>query len=186
MSTNVGFLKGHISSHEPFVLSSGATALVPKYEPTFKKWGGPLLNNTFGGKAVLDVSGSPAFAELAIAELFRRAGFSARWAETYGRGSRLPKFMLSWNDTSYGEQDDCPIGECWVMDALRRIAELNGGSYSGCWDVIAWKGDRLVFAESKRSKKDRIRDSQRHWLEAGLKSGLAPGNFLVVEWDTIN
>jgi Holliday junction resolvase len=32
----------------------------------------------------------------------------------------------------------------------------------GCWDVFAWRDGEILFAESKRAQRDRIRDSQLH------------------------
>ena len=56
---------------------------------------------------------------------------------------------------------------------LRTIAAANGGTYGGCWDVVAWTrdaagGHRLVFAESKRKGSDRIRPTQLRWHQAAL------------------
>lgn len=179
---SLGFLREFFSGNEPFTLSSGETVQVLKCSLTFKKWNGTPLLHTFGGKAVLDVSGKPQFAELAIADFFERHGFSVRWVETYGR-SGMPMFLTDWQDKPHKEQTDRPIENQQVMDTLKRIAAINGGSYSGCWDVVAWKDETLLFAESKRLKRDRLRESQRRWFEAGLKSSLTPDNFVVVEWD---
>ena len=54
--------------------------------------------------------------------------------------------------------------------------------------MVAWTrsdaGDgRLVFAESKKHKKDRIRGTQLRWLEAALTCGMRVEDFVVVEWD---
>ena len=68
---------------------------------------------------------------------------------------------------------------------MSKVAEQNKNSYSGCWDVLGWKDDRIIFAESKRSKKDSIRSTQISWLTAGLKHGLKKDNFLIVQWDMI-
>ena len=48
--------------------------------------------------------------------------------------------------------------------------------------MVAWKNDRLVFAESKRRKKDSMRGTQIRWFEAALSCGCAVEDFLVVEW----
>jgi hypothetical protein len=58
----------------------------------------------------------------------------------------------------------------------------NRGTYSGCWDVIAWHGKELIFAESKLKGHDRPRATQRRWFAAGIAAGLSPESFLVVEW----
>ncbi|WP_157530270.1 hypothetical protein [Hymenobacter norwichensis] len=49
--------------------------------------------------------------------------------------------------------------------------------------MVCWNGEAVVFAELKRHKKDRIRPTQPRWLEAALRVGLEPKNFLLVEWD---
>ncbi len=179
---SLGFLANHFSGYEPFTLSNGATVQVPKYFLTFKEWRGQKLQHTFGGKRVVDVSGSPQFVELAIADLFKRQGFSVRWIETYGRSSGLPMFLLDWKDMPYKDQDDHPIGDGWVKDALAGVASLNGNTYSGCWDVIAWGGGRLYFIESKRRGRDKLRESQRRWLDVGLSAGLPLESFIIIEW----
>ena len=78
-------------------------------------------------------------------------------------------------------------GYLWKNDKillmLDGIAKVNGNSYAGCWDVLAWKNDKVIFAESKRTKKDKISATLINWLSAGLNYGLNPGNFLIVQWD---
>lgn len=135
------------------------------------------------GKPLLNVRGKPAFAEVAIMELFINDGWEARWIETYGRGNLNPFFLKGWKDDKYRNQDNYPITEKWVSDLLDNMALLNGNSFSGCWDVVAWKCEMIIFAESKRLRKDSIRQTQINWLEAGLKSGLNENNFLVVQWE---
>jgi len=182
---SLGFIRKYSSGHEPFVLSSGEVVRVRKCSLMFKEWRGRRLRHTFGEKMTVDVSGKPQFAELAIADFFKRHGFAVRWVETYGRGGGLPMFLLDWQYRPYKEQTDNPVEEQWVMDTLKRVATLNGNSYSGCWDVIAWDNGTVFFIESKRFKRDRLRESQRRWLDAGLRSGLVSENFVVVEWDIV-
>jgi hypothetical protein len=69
-----------------------------------------------------------------------------------------------------------------VNERLHAMATANGNTFSGCWDVVAWKNDRLVFAESKKAKNDRMRGTQLKWLEAALRCGCSVEDFLVVEW----
>ena len=52
----------------------------------------------------------------------------------------------------------------------------------GCFDVYAWRGEQLLFCEAKRQGKDRIRLSQRRWIEAAIFEGVAPDSLLIVEW----
>ncbi len=156
---------------------------IPERHTSFSKWTGTPLLNDFGHKGVVEFDGRPMFAELAIAEMLKREGYSVRWAETYGRNGKLPIFLDEWDERGYAYQVDKPIEETWVTNALASIANLNGGSYSGCWDVLAWKDGKLLFAESKRKKRDRIKETQISWLNAAIAYGLTPENFLMVEWD---
>lgn len=174
-----------IIGSEIFTLKDGRSVHVPRATTALVKWTGEKLNNTFGGKPVVDVNGSPAFAELAIVDLLAKSGYSVRWAETYARGGKIPAFLVHWEDRPYKEQIGKPITEQWVLDTLLGIASLNEGSYSGCWDVVAWKNERLLFAESKRNGRDRIRPSQISWLDASLRYGLKPENFVIVQWDFV-
>lgn len=179
----LGFLQPYFSGYETFSLSSGDKIEVPKFTLQFKKWDGEKLLYTLGGKAVLEVAGKPQFAELAIADFFKQHGFDTRWAETYGQGGDLPLFLSEWQNKPLKDQASHPIDEAWITEMLKDIANLNGESFSGCWDVIAWKDKQLYFIESKRRKKDSLRDTQRHWINSAMRYGLAPENFIVIEWD---
>lgn len=164
---------------EPFFIN----VEIPKCKITFDLWQGTPIANTFGGKPLIDVGGKPMFAELAIMHMFLQDGWEARWLESYGRGQRNIVCLSEWADLPYSQQTECPIANENIMNMLLGIAELNGGNFNGCWDVLAWKGNRIIFAESKRSKRDKVRDTQTRWLDAALRYGLNPENFLVVEWE---
>jgi hypothetical protein len=161
-------------------LSSGCVA-IPMCHPRFTAYSLPTDIHTFGGKALVEVDGKPQFAELAILRAFERDGWQGRWVETYGHMHNAALWR-EWSAGGPGAQEHVSIAEPWVNERLQAIVAANGGSYSGCWDVVAWKEDRLVFAEAKLSKKDRIRGTQLRWLEAALKCGCSVEDFLVVEW----
>lgn len=135
----------------------------------------------FGNKDLVLVDGRPQFAEVAILRLFEADGWHGRWVETYPY-RKNPRFWREWSGAGPMAQRHVPIATPWVDAWLREIAAANGGPFSGCWDVAAWKGDRLVFAESKKRRKDRLRGTQLRWLEAALRCGLQVEDFLVVEW----
>ena len=156
---------------------------IPKCLVQFDPWTGTPINETFGGKPLLSVDNTPMFAELAIMTAFIKDGWQARWVETYGKSNKEPIFLTEWKDDSYKNQVHQPITDKDVLALLALIAQQNHDSYSGCWDVLAWNDGTIIFAESKRIKKDSIRSTQTNWLMAGLKSGLTVDNFLVVQWD---
>lgn len=123
------------------------------------------------------------FAELAIQRTALKAGWNARWVETYAMKGKVPYYFTDWSDTPLSLQVQDPITDTEQLDILAKIAKANDNSYSGCWDVLIWNGDRTIFIEAKRTKKDRIRITQDRWLEAGIKAGIPPEDFMVVWWD---
>lgn len=140
--------------------------------------------DTFGGKDLVEVDGLPQFAEVAILRAFEADGWQGRWVETYQRPSMSPALLRSWNGGTFKTQQNLPIEVPWVNEQLHAFAVANGNTYAGCWDVVAWKGRRLVFAESKRQKKDRLRGTQLRWVEAAHRCGMGMEDFLLVEWST--
>ena len=111
------------------------------------------------------------------------SGWQARWVETYSAGAMTPYHFTTWADAELAGQYHDPILEPAVQDLLLKIAQANGNSYAGCWDVVCWNDEAVVIAELKRHKKDRISPTQPRWLEAALLVGSEPQNFLLVEWD---
>ena len=166
---------------EPISLPSGRIVEVPKTTPVFPKWEGEPIRNTFGGKPMVEANGQPMFAELAIRSRFVDAGWNSRWACTYGASKQGPKFLSRWADLRLAEQNPDPISDESIIDLLAKIYRAHDG-FGGFWDVISWQGSNRVFAESKRTKKDRIQDTQRAWLASALSVGLSIESFLIVEW----
>ena len=167
---------------EPFDLN-GTTIEIPKSILRLDKWIGLPVKETFGGKPIVDFDNKPMFAELAIMKTFITDGWDARWIETYARGNREPIYLTEWKDEVYKNQNHVPILDVDIKKMMAGIANINLNTYSGCWDVLAWKDGTVIFSESKRHKKDSIRETQNNWLAAGLKFGLKPQNYLIVEWD---
>ncbi|MDP2337534.1 MAG: hypothetical protein Q8N05_14035 [Bacteroidota bacterium] len=165
---------------EPFIIY-GKTVNIPKCLITFDKWIGEPVKETFGGKPIVKLDNKPMFAELAIMTLFRKDGWLARWVETYGK--KVPICLDEWKDDKYKNQVHRPFLDSQIESLLSEIAKENSSSYSGCWDVVAIKNGKIIFVESKRTKKDRIRITQTNWLISGLKCGLNTENFLIVQWD---
>jgi hypothetical protein len=137
----------------------------------FRRWAGEPINDTYGGKAVLNCDESPAFAELALIPVLKQRGFdNAVWVDSYRRCFR----------------DAMPPAKCGVPEHVRevyeRIAAVNGNR-AGCWDVMAWNGDGVSFVECKRKGKDRMTASEWKWLDSALKAGLRLENFAICEWE---
>lgn len=162
---------------------NGKTIEIPKCIVTFEKWTGQPVTDTFAGKPIVSVDNKPMFAELAIMKDFIKEGWKARWIETYGKSKKEPIYLTEWKDDKYKNQIHIPIADKKILILLAEIAKQNTNSYSDCWDVLAWKDEMVIFAESKRKKKNSIRTTQINWLAAGLKYRLNINNFLVVQWD---
>ncbi|CAN5903177.1 hypothetical protein BH24DEI2_BH24DEI2_19040 [soil metagenome] len=125
------------TSQEHILLPSGRVVDIPKATPTFEKWEGEPIKNTFGGKPLISVNEKPVFAELAILHLFLDSGWSGRWVETYGAKKALPYYFSSWDDKSLKDQINDPLPNDRDWDVLKKITEAHGG-HSGFWDVMAW------------------------------------------------
>jgi hypothetical protein len=153
---------------------------IPKCIVWFDRWTGKPITETFGRKPLVSLDEKPMFAELAIMTHFERDNWDVRWVETYGKSK--PIYLKEWKDDKFRNQIHSPFTDTAIEKILADISKLNSNSYAGCWDVVACKEGRIVFAESKRAKRDKIRPSQKNCLAAGIKYGLQPDNFLIVQW----
>jgi hypothetical protein len=159
------------NSTEELTLPSGSVVHLLKATPTFRLWTGEPIGDTYGSKSILDLSGEPVFAELAILRLFQREGWEGVWVDSYRQKYRV----------GYWNKDNEVALPPKREDLLERIYQRVGGR-KGCWDVYCWREGEVVFAESKRRRRDRIRKTQLRWMEAALDVGVPPESFLIVEW----
>ena len=156
---------------------------IPKCVVQFQKWKGAPLKESFGGMPVVSVEDKPMFAELAVMHHLNNEGWQTRWILTYNRRNKEPLYISAWKDDLYLNQKHEAIDDANIAEMMKRIAKLNNNSYEGCWDVLAWKQGRVLFAEAKRNNKDLESVAKNKWLAAALASGLTPDNFLLVQWD---
>ena len=164
---SVSFLDKYPSSKETIALSSGNSVEVKKYFLTFNKWNGESVNS-YGGKAVVDFNGKPEYAETAVLKLFQQNGWDGVWVD-----KKLYRTSILGNDPV-----KLPDDKQKIIDQIRS----NISGFGGCWDLFLWKNDWILFIELKRSKKDRIQDSQKLWLETVHHRGGGEG-FILVQWD---
>jgi hypothetical protein len=158
-------------SCQRIALSSGREVCVPKATPLFRKWAGELPRDTYNGKPVLEFNGERVFAELAILRIFQQAGWKGRWIDSYRNKYRIGYW--GQNVTK-----DLPVEQQAIFDSIR----VKTGYAGGCFDVFCWRDGIVMFAEAKWKAHDRIRSTQRRWLEAALDIGTPLESFLVVEW----
>jgi hypothetical protein len=165
------FLQPYKVDGELFSLSSGDQVLIQKYFLTFTPWKGTPIPNTYNGKAVIDWNGEPLFAELAVLRLFQSNGWEGVWVDSYRR-----KYRTGLPDVA--EPVELPEKQRLLIESIR----AKTGKHGGCWDVLVWKDNLILFLELKRSKKDRVQDSQISWLENSLSLLLKSENFAFIEW----
>ena len=158
---------------------------VPLLRIALRKWTGePLANNNLGAKPLIDFAGRPQFAEVVILKLCQLSGWESRWVQTYSMKAGTPRFLNDWADKPLTLQQSTPIEDAHAQKAIAEVRKENN-TYSGCWDIFTWHNNQLVFAEVKRSKKDKLTKSQITWLQSAITVGLSVENFVVVEWDFI-
>lgn len=160
--------------HQPHVLElpSGEVATVATCSLTLRPWTGASINDTYGNKPVIDSNGEPLFAELAVLRQLRLDGFDGVWVDSF-RG----KFRRAM-----------PPNECLLPALASGIYDnvvAKNGRKGGCWDLLTWKGDEVLFVELKRRGRDAIRENQRKWLDSALSCGLDLKQFLICEWDML-
>jgi hypothetical protein len=156
----------------PTLLPSGLTLALLHCRPSFPKWKGPEPEFDFGGKTFLDFEGQPVFAEIYILRLLERAGWEGVWVSSFG-GKLLRDTPTSWK---LENAINLPQSE------FTSLITTKAGKPGGCFDIFAWRGENVMFCELKRHSRDKLRESQRHWMDAALASGVPEASLLVVEW----
>src|SRR5262245_56752548 len=124
----VDFLRPYKVGEEAFLVSSGEPISIQKYFLTFDRWRGAPPPNTYNNKAVLDWSGDPVFAELAVLRLFQSHGWNGIWVDSY-RGN----FRIGLPDLV--EPVQVPPPQMMVLESIKARTGRSGG----CWDVFVWK-----------------------------------------------
>jgi hypothetical protein len=159
------------SSCQRVVLPSSREVQVPKATPRFLKWAGDVPNDTYNKKPILEFNREMVFAELAILRAFQQDGWQGRWIDSYRHKHRVGY----WGEHA---TKALPAEQQAILDGIR----VKAGCAGGCFDVLCWRDGTVVFAESKWRGHDRIRSTQRRWLEVALSIGFPLSSFLIVEW----
>jgi hypothetical protein len=171
-----------LAGPEDIQLPAGRVVSIPRATARFSPWREDITINTWGNKPVLDVQGEQTFAEVALLRMFQASGWEARWLEAYNAPPQWPLVLNRWHPDGIKACEVLPLGEARIERMLRTVITNNNGKCSGCWDIIAWRGSALICAEAKHVGKDRLKDTQKRWIEASLDAGLSVDSFLIVEW----
>ena len=147
--------------------------LLSKYHFIFSRWHKINSYDNYNGKVILEYNNEPLFAELLILRLLENQGYKGVWVDTYRNKfwQRLPSLSFP------------VIVDDAINNLLESIYLKKGGKKSGCFDVVAYKDEQFIFIELKRKKKDKIQNSQIHWLKAALDLGIDKSNFIIAEWE---
>ena len=157
------------------IFESGATISLPRCRPTFPAWAGNPPDFDFGKKPLIDLNGHPVFAELYILDLLQTVGWDGVWVETYGGTHYLRTMPKAWSLGS--EHIAIPADKEALLKKIWTTAKT-----TACFDVLAWRGDQLLFCEVKRTGKDKLTDAQVRFIKGALACGIPPASLLIVEW----
>ena len=156
----------------PVPLLSGGSRSVARRFTTFGPWAGPKVERTWNKSPLVEYEGKGPFAELALLGLLEKEDREGVWVY------RARKFTDTWHPVLGPVPRTVPEE---VLDLYRRVSARcealcrrysvrSGGG--GCWDILAWKGNEILFAKAKRRNKDSLQDSQCGWLEAALEESV--------------
>lgn len=155
---------------------SGKIVKLPLCDIGFEAWRGTAPVFSFGRKPLLIHQDRPVFAELLILRLLEEKGWEGVWVSSFG-GVKCARTMPRDASFTTGVVS-LPAKQSDLLGRIARAARSRGG----CFDVFAWKHDRILFCEAKQRSKDRLRASQFRWIEAAFASGVGIDSLLVVEW----
>jgi hypothetical protein len=144
------------------------------------------LPSTYNVKPLIDWNGVPLYAELAILEIVKDNGWEGVWVDSFHR--KFLDCMPAGRNLSVelpgnvAEEIQEIRSIYWRISAQHRDAKLSNRGFGGSWDILCWKGDKLLFIEAKRKFKGHIQQSQAAWLMAVLACGKKASSFRIAEW----
>jgi hypothetical protein len=150
-----------------------ATVGLPICYPKFLKWAGDPPPYGFGGKPLIDYKNECVFAELAILKMLFDDGWDGVWVETYGGCNYLQTMPLDSDLKKYS----VPIPK----DKKELLEKIWGDGRRACFDVMAWKGEDIVFYEAKHGK-DKPTPGQLRFIENAIACGIKKEQLIIVHW----
>ena len=149
--------------------ASRRSVLVRAYKRREVRFVGELPANfrTVPNKVAIDLGGVAVYPEFAIIRRLEAAGWGAAWRKNW-QGAAF------WSDI--GAVRAVPSSVLSKFDAVCRLAG------AGAWDILAWRGDELLFIESKQYGRDKLTANQLRWLEAAIDQGIPEQSFAVYEY----
>ena len=140
----------------------------------FPKWLGKPLDEKQKGsykiKPLVQIDGEPLFGELAVLRLLQKDGWDGVWVDTYHG-----KFWKGLPDRT---------APCSLSGKAQEVYDkivARHGKYGGFFDVFAWRGQKLLFAEYK-GEGDKLKPNQISWIAAVVSSGISQSSLLLIEY----
>ena len=142
---------------------------VPAFQRLEQRFAGELPANfrTVPNKVAVDFDGAAVYPEFAIIRRLEAAGWNAAWRKNW-HGAAF------WSDISTIAV--IPAETLAIFDAVASTAG------AGAWDILAWKGRRVLFIESKQYGSDKLTPNQLRWLETALDQGIPLQAFAIYEY----
>lgn len=159
----------------------GSEAIAWSVEVHFERWTPPPgvepppRSETYGKTLVVGDNGDRSVAEIELVCRMREGGWQAGWVDTFGSA---PRIWASW----LVDPGELPTALRRSYRAITNDTGRTGGG--GQPDVIAWRGDTLQDCAviEYKGPSDRILPGQDAWLQAALRAGLSPDQFVVARW----
>jgi hypothetical protein len=158
-------------------LSSGRLVPVPAWRAEFAaspERSSMGLDRSYAAKPLVMVEKQAMFPEIACLSLFKRSGWNGVWADGTHR-RYFDKMPMQSKGTSL---------DTYANQLVSRIAENNGKSKAGCWDLILWAHRTLVFVSVSPADPSlpAVAEANARWLAASLRTGLSGNQFAIVRW----
>jgi hypothetical protein len=145
---------------EPVYVATQRWALEP--------WEGadpPSLAKIWSRKPKFAVNGSRSCAELAIVHHLRDEGWHGVWVNSFG-----PRELRSeWFPAPAVKTLAATGAPGWAVEAFERLRAANGGTFSGFFDVFAWREPSEVSFYEVKVGPDRIRPTQLRFVDVALR-----------------
>jgi len=140
-----------------------------------RSWAGPVPASlrSIPNKPALQFDGQPTWAEFILLRLLEGDGWNGAWVK-------------NWHGLAFW-RNACEVVELSLLASalFRQIQKRLGGRGGGGWDILASRGDEVLFIESKQHKRDRLGPTQKIWIESALDEGVPLSSFAIVEWRTL-
>ena len=156
-------------------LPSGTTALIRRLTVRFgeaspNRLKPGTLPASYVSKPLVTFSGAAMFGELALLRWLEVDGWEGVWLDTVHD-------RKNWR---HMPTRSSPIALPAPAQSLYdRIVEANGGRASGAFDVMAWRGDHIIFVEYAGPGEHAHRN-QRAWIDAAISAGVSANDLLIV------